>query len=227
MCLVAVHRKLQKGEEGKLDGLELCEASLPGEKSSKRLFVCDQTNSLLYLVDTGAEVSALLKASSDTKQGQEHDCNFFTAELCSFMKAIKPIPVILHDKTKPFVHKSLQFCSHVFVQAKPIKKALDPPYLGPYKGTDLCDNFDNEVEIKHTQVSRTQRSEHSSHANSNKKETQPSRTKIGESNAQSSSSNKKSLKIKQVNQAPKSKAKKTVRFNSDHSYSTVQNKKGT
>ncbi|KAL7297770.1 hypothetical protein TKK_0008805 [Trichogramma kaykai] len=166
------------------------------------------------------------------------------------MKAIKPIPVILHDKTKPFVHKSLQFCSHVFVQAKPIKKALDPPYLGPYKvhlrpskyffiikvvnrwgydiqGTDLCDNFDNEVEIKHTQVSRTQRSEHSSHANSNKKETQPSRTKIGESNAQSSSSNKKSLKIKQVNQAPKSKAKKTVRFNSDHSYSTVQNKKGT
>ncbi|KAL7297771.1 hypothetical protein TKK_0008806 [Trichogramma kaykai] len=68
MCLVAVHRKLQKGEEGKLDGLELCEASLPGEKSSKRLFVCDQTNSLLYLVDTGAEVSALLKASSDTSE---------------------------------------------------------------------------------------------------------------------------------------------------------------
>uniref|UniRef100_A0ABD2WXN6 RNA-directed DNA polymerase n=1 Tax=Trichogramma kaykai TaxID=54128 RepID=A0ABD2WXN6_9HYME len=214
------------------------------------------------------------------EQGQEHDCNFFTAELRSFMKAIKPIPVELHDRTKPFVHKPLPFCSHVLVRAKPIKKALDPHYLGPYKvhlrpskyfyiirvvnrwgveelktvstsrlkpafgtfddvnnpvnltqsdtnlnennqynvqGTDLCDNFDNEVEIKDTQVNETQK------ANPNKKKALPSRTKNNESNAQSSL-NKKSVETKKVNQAPKPRTKKTVSFKSDPSYSAVHKK---
>uniref|UniRef100_A0ABD2WCY8 Uncharacterized protein n=2 Tax=Trichogramma kaykai TaxID=54128 RepID=A0ABD2WCY8_9HYME len=64
---------------------------------------------------------------------QEPDLHYFTSEFRSFMKAVRPVPVDPHDKSKPFVHKSLEFCSHVFVRANPIKKALDPPYLGPYQ----------------------------------------------------------------------------------------------
>ncbi|KAL7288349.1 hypothetical protein TKK_0017682 [Trichogramma kaykai] len=48
------------------------------------------------------------------------------------MRAIRPVPVVLHDQTKPFVHKDLATCTHAFVRAKPIKKALDLPYFGPY-----------------------------------------------------------------------------------------------
>ncbi|KAL7292732.1 hypothetical protein TKK_0013854 [Trichogramma kaykai] len=35
-----------------------------------------------------------------------------------------------HHKT---CHKSLQSCTHVFLRAPPIKKSLDPPYVGPFK----------------------------------------------------------------------------------------------
>uniref|UniRef100_A0ABD2WUU2 Uncharacterized protein n=1 Tax=Trichogramma kaykai TaxID=54128 RepID=A0ABD2WUU2_9HYME len=64
---------------------------------------------------------------------QEPDLHYFTSEFRSFMKAVRPVPVDPHDKSKPFVHKNLEFCSRVFVRANPIKKALDPPYLGPYQ----------------------------------------------------------------------------------------------
>uniref|UniRef100_A0ABD2WZR0 Integrase catalytic domain-containing protein n=1 Tax=Trichogramma kaykai TaxID=54128 RepID=A0ABD2WZR0_9HYME len=64
---------------------------------------------------------------------QEPDLHYFTSEFRSFMKTVRPVPVDPHDKSKPSVHKNLEFCSHVFVRANPIKEALDPPYLGPYK----------------------------------------------------------------------------------------------
>ncbi|CAB0037102.1 unnamed protein product [Trichogramma brassicae] len=68
-----------------------------------------------------------------SSEDEERDRRVFTSEFRPFMQAIRPIFDTDHDTTKPFVHLKLASCSHVFVLAQPIKKALDPPYLGPYK----------------------------------------------------------------------------------------------
>ncbi|KAL7292610.1 hypothetical protein TKK_0013740 [Trichogramma kaykai] len=38
-----------------------------------------------------------------------------------------------HNQAKPFIHKNLATCSHVFVSANPINTALESPYKGPFK----------------------------------------------------------------------------------------------
>ncbi|UYV65868.1 hypothetical protein LAZ67_3005763 [Cordylochernes scorpioides] len=38
-----------------------------------------------------------------------------------------------HSKTKVFVHKDLKTCSHVFLRTDRVKKALEPPYEGPFQ----------------------------------------------------------------------------------------------
>ncbi|KAL7289137.1 hypothetical protein TKK_0017082 [Trichogramma kaykai] len=63
----------------------------------------------------------------------EHDRRFFTSEFRSYMQSVKPVLAEHHQNTRPFVYKDLALCSHVFLRANPIKKALDPPYLGPFK----------------------------------------------------------------------------------------------
>uniref|UniRef100_A0ABD2W2S8 Integrase catalytic domain-containing protein n=1 Tax=Trichogramma kaykai TaxID=54128 RepID=A0ABD2W2S8_9HYME len=66
-------------------------------------------------------------------QNAENDRQFFTKELRQFMRNVRPIPATTHSNFKPFVHKKLGDCSHVFVRTTPIKKGLEPPYLGPFK----------------------------------------------------------------------------------------------
>ncbi|CAB0037837.1 unnamed protein product [Trichogramma brassicae] len=57
----------------------------------------------------------------------------FTSEFRAHMQQVKPVLTDCHQETRPFVHKDLDQCSHVFLRAPPIKKALDSPYMGPFK----------------------------------------------------------------------------------------------
>ncbi|CAB0029195.1 unnamed protein product [Trichogramma brassicae] len=63
----------------------------------------------------------------------ENDRQLFTKEIRQFLRSLRPIPVTTHENFKPFFFKELKDSSHVFVRAAPIKKALEPPYLGPFK----------------------------------------------------------------------------------------------
>ncbi|CAB0032873.1 unnamed protein product [Trichogramma brassicae] len=63
----------------------------------------------------------------------EPDRHYFTAEVRAFLKSIRPVTTTSHNVSKPFVHKNLADCSHVFVRANPIKRALESPYVGPFK----------------------------------------------------------------------------------------------
>lgn len=57
----------------------------------------------------------------------------FVSQLQKFMEELKPIRTSSIKHQRLFVHKDLQSCSHVFVRIDRVKKALEPPYQGPYK----------------------------------------------------------------------------------------------
>ncbi|GFV57399.1 retrovirus-related Pol polyprotein from transposon opus [Trichonephila clavipes] len=48
------------------------------------------------------------------------------------MAELKPLKSPSNRKQNIFVHKDLKSCSHVFIRIDRVKKALEPPYEGPY-----------------------------------------------------------------------------------------------
>ncbi|XP_015436654.1 PREDICTED: uncharacterized protein LOC107191997 [Dufourea novaeangliae] len=54
-------------------------------------------------------------------------------EVREHMWKVRTIPVAHHHRKRAFVFKDLQTCTHVFLRAGPIKKALERPYTGPHK----------------------------------------------------------------------------------------------
>ena len=56
----------------------------------------------------------------------------FLESLRNHMSALKPIPVIRHEKVKPFCYRALKDCSHVFLRCE-TAHSLDRPYQGPLK----------------------------------------------------------------------------------------------
>ncbi|GFW46970.1 retrovirus-related Pol polyprotein from transposon opus [Trichonephila clavipes] len=48
------------------------------------------------------------------------------------MAELKPLKSPSNRKQNIFVHKDLKSCSHVFLRIDRVKKALEPPYEGPY-----------------------------------------------------------------------------------------------
>ncbi|GFT68640.1 retrovirus-related Pol polyprotein from transposon opus [Trichonephila clavipes] len=56
----------------------------------------------------------------------------FVAELQQHMAELKPLKSPSNRKQNIFVHKDLKSCSHVFIRIDRVKKALEPPYEGPY-----------------------------------------------------------------------------------------------
>ncbi|GFT32158.1 retrovirus-related Pol polyprotein from transposon opus [Trichonephila clavipes] len=48
------------------------------------------------------------------------------------MAELKPLKSPRNRKQNIFVHKDLKSCSHVFIRIDRVKKALEPPYEGPY-----------------------------------------------------------------------------------------------
>lgn len=60
------------------------------------------------------------------------DPQVFVEKLRTHMRQLRAQPTAHHIKPRPFIHKDLQTCSHVFVREDAIKKPLDAPY-GPFK----------------------------------------------------------------------------------------------
>ncbi|GFW91942.1 hypothetical protein TNCV_2152241 [Trichonephila clavipes] len=56
----------------------------------------------------------------------------FVAKLQQHMAELKPLKPHSNRKQNIFVHKDLKSCSHVFIRIDRVKKALEPPYEGPY-----------------------------------------------------------------------------------------------
>lgn len=58
----------------------------------------------------------------------------FVQRLHDLTQAIKPVPASRHaTNLKPFFHKDLRVCTHVFRRLDLIKRTLTPPYTGPFK----------------------------------------------------------------------------------------------
>lgn len=49
------------------------------------------------------------------------------------MRMLRPTPAAQHNKPRPFRHKDMDTCTHVFIRSDHVKKPLEPPYRGPYK----------------------------------------------------------------------------------------------
>lgn len=57
----------------------------------------------------------------------------FLEPLRLHMRQLRSAPAAHHTKRKPFAHKTLYTCTHVFVRIDSLRKPLEPPYEGPYE----------------------------------------------------------------------------------------------
>lgn len=78
------------------------------------------------------------------------DPETFVTKLQTFMAHMKPVKSTVQRQTI-FVHKDLKSCSHVFVRVDRIKKALEPPYEGPFAVLNRFEKYFT-VSIKNKQV---------------------------------------------------------------------------
>jgi hypothetical protein len=49
------------------------------------------------------------------------------------MARLRPVPASHHASSATFVHKDLHNCTHVFLRQDATRRALEPPYSGPYQ----------------------------------------------------------------------------------------------
>jgi cleavage and polyadenylation specificity factor subunit 1 len=54
-------------------------------------------------------------------------------ELRQHMARLRPVPAAHHASQAPFMHSDLRKCTHIFLQQDSIRRALKPPYCGPYQ----------------------------------------------------------------------------------------------
>jgi cleavage and polyadenylation specificity factor subunit 1 len=54
-------------------------------------------------------------------------------ELRQHMTRLRPVPAARHTTPATFVHHDLQKCTHVFLRQDATRRALEPPYRGPFK----------------------------------------------------------------------------------------------
>lgn len=74
----------------------------------------------------------------------------FVTELKNQLAELKPVTRKVTQKNI-FVHKDLKNCSHVFVRIDRVKKALEPPYEGPFKVLKKEEKY-FKIEIKNREV---------------------------------------------------------------------------
>jgi hypothetical protein len=46
---------------------------------------------------------------------------------------LRPVPATRHANPGTFIHKDLTNCAHVFLRQNSTRRALEPPYSGPYQ----------------------------------------------------------------------------------------------
>jgi hypothetical protein len=61
------------------------------------------------------------------------DPTHFITQLRQHMTHLRPVPAALHASPAIFVHKDLHDSTHVFLRQDTIRRALEPPYSGPYQ----------------------------------------------------------------------------------------------
>jgi hypothetical protein len=49
------------------------------------------------------------------------------------MARLRPVPAARHTSPATFVHKDLRDCTHVFLRQDATRRAMEPPYSGPYQ----------------------------------------------------------------------------------------------
>jgi hypothetical protein len=54
-------------------------------------------------------------------------------ELREHMACLRPVPAARHMSPATFLHKDLEKCTHVFLCLDTTRRALEPPYSGPYQ----------------------------------------------------------------------------------------------
>lgn len=64
-----------------------------------------------------------------SKQTQHSE---FAQNLKEAMNLVRPVPGTKHTTEKPFVHRELAECTHVFVRRGALKLSLETPYEGPF-----------------------------------------------------------------------------------------------
>jgi len=57
----------------------------------------------------------------------------FMQQLHRYMTQLRPTPAALHGSPTTFIHKDLGDSTHVFLRQDAIRRALEPPYSGPYE----------------------------------------------------------------------------------------------
>jgi cleavage and polyadenylation specificity factor subunit 1 len=58
---------------------------------------------------------------------------YFITQLRQHIARLRPVPATRHAVTATFIHKDLQACTHVFLRQDAVRRALEPPYTGPYQ----------------------------------------------------------------------------------------------
>jgi hypothetical protein len=60
-------------------------------------------------------------------------------ELRQHMARLRAVPAAPHPSPATFVHKDIDKCTHVFLHQDATRRALEPPYSGPYQALSLRD----------------------------------------------------------------------------------------
>lgn len=82
------------------------------------------------------------------------DITDFTDRVRHLVSKLSPVPTSRHKKDKIFVYKDLNSSSHVFLRDDSLRKALQPPYTGPYAVLERNDKtFKIQVKGKSVTVS--------------------------------------------------------------------------
>jgi hypothetical protein len=55
------------------------------------------------------------------------------SELRQHMPRLRPTPAACHASPATFVHSDLEKCTHGFLRQDATRRALEPPYIGPYR----------------------------------------------------------------------------------------------
>jgi len=61
------------------------------------------------------------------------EASTFIEQLRCHMDKLRPTPTARHASPATFIHKDLRDSTHLFLRQDSIRRALEPPYTGPYK----------------------------------------------------------------------------------------------
>jgi hypothetical protein len=68
-----------------------------------------------------------------TPTAEPADPAHLITELRQHMTRLRPIPAARHTSPSTFVHSDIESCTHVFLRQDTTRRALEPPYSGPYR----------------------------------------------------------------------------------------------